>query len=637
MKFSLSKTDLKLISIIVAILFVILLSWGIYNISDSSDDRKAIAKLIETNEDVRIKMFNHSSWQTPGKNFGLVSGDQIFTGNNSSAVVELASQVRLNLRTNSLITISEVDEKFIMELERGTLDIENKKNSPVYLKENSVIKIVEATNKNQIISKKSSKEVAIVEKPTVSAEITSPFEGQRFEANSNIRLRFNRKFSGKIEVAQNSNFSKNLSAFHVKAQVSEHVLTLKDTGKYFIRLLEDVLVSKVISVEVYEHGMGQIISPENNSEIVLNRLEDRRVELKWHKTGEGKENLKIFKDSKEIVSDEITADSFVIKEVTSGQYVWGISNDNRFDDKKLGNFNVYFDPLVPSVEKILVEDSRDEGAVLEFKNGQRNEELEVEVLENEKTVFKKNLIGKYEIKNLKPGLYKIKINSKHFKSKKAAELEATFKSKVIYFDGVIKNNKVEKTQEVFVDKDIAEIKLRFFTYLTPNKFTIKLLKDGADFSKKSKALISKNDMKIVVDGLGKYCIGVQAVEELQKLYSAESVCIDVKPKPLVDKLDPPGNQIMKRNAILGGNNYDIKLPQYVQAKEYVVLVYDNENKTNLIETLKSNKNVLTWSVKKSGIYYYLYYLVDTKGNKTPDSVLNKIMFPISPLSRWEDN
>lgn len=638
MKLSVSKNDLKLIAVIVIVLLLGVAGWFYYSNSNFSFNRKAIAQLKEAKEDVRLKMFEQTSWENPEANAGLVSGDQIFTGENSYALIEFNNQVKVNLKPNSLITITEMDDKLVMELERGSLDLENSPQGEIYLKENEEIRKIEPLPTFQKLSKTNEQKIVVEEKPTMAPEITGPVDGYKVELGKNINFTFSRELSGNLEVARDATFSQGLRKIKLNEKVSAMPFMAEEKGNFFFRLVEDGLVSRPVQIEVFEHQMNEVVSPLNDSELELKRLEPHSVLLTWKKGSEAPTHLKVLKDGLEIVNQTVETDSFELTDIEAGTYQWGTSSSSAMEVSKLSSFKVYFEPLVAKNNKLSLPETRNNSLPLIFNNAQKNEELEVAVTQQDNIVAEKVLSEKYNLEELKPGSYTISVNSKKFKSKNPTILQADLKSKSIHFDGVVLGNKVEKIQEILLDKPLDEMTFKYFSYLNPEDLVLKMTKDGADFSKMTKASFTKEELKLKLNGYGKYCVGAKVKDAaIAKFYSDDVFCVDLKAKILIAKLSAPGNQIIKRNSLMGKDIYEIELPKNSLAKEYKINIYGDENKKNLIYSSKSKDNTFVWKSKKSGIFYYNYQLMDINGNLTSESDVSKLIFPISPLSEWSNN
>lgn len=638
MKLSVSKNDLKLIAIIVFVLLLGVAGWFYYSNSNFSFNRKAIAQLKEAKDDVRLKMYEQTSWENPEVNAGLVSGDQIFTGENSYALIEFNNQVRLNLKPNSLITITEMDDKLVMELERGSLDLENSAQGEIYLKENEEIRKIEPSAAVQKLSKTTEQKIVVEEKPTVAAEITGPENGQKVELGKNINFTFSRELTGDLEMARDATFSQGLKKVKLSEKVSSMSFTAEEKGTFFFRLVEDKLVSKSVQIEVFEHQMNEIVSPLNDSEIELKRLEPHSVTLTWKNVSEAPAHLKVLKDGTEMINQTVEKESFELTNVEAGTYQWGTSSSNKMEDSKLSSFKVFFEPLVAKNNKLSLSETRNNSLHLAFNNALKNEELDVTVSQEESVVVEKVLSEKYDLEDLKPGSYTISINSKKLRSKNPAIIQAELKSKSIHFDGLILGNKTEKVTEILLDKPLNEITFKYFSYLLPDNLVLKMTKDGADFSKMTKASFSVDELKLKLNGYGKYCVGAKVKDAaIAKFYSDDVFCVDIKAKVLIAKLDAPGNQIIKRNSLMGKDTYEVELPKNSLAKEYKINIYGDESKKNLIYSSKSKDNTFVWKSKKSGIFYYNYQLMDVNGNLTSESGVSKLIFPISPLSEWGNN
>jgi hypothetical protein len=117
-----NKTDRRIMSFALAML--LLMSYLLYDDSllFPAEDYKGlntIGKVLESHRDVRRKVSSRFLWRAGKKNDSVHAGDSIFTGEKSTAVVQLADGRLINLQENSLVVFSFTGDQLNLDLKYG--------------------------------------------------------------------------------------------------------------------------------------------------------------------------------------------------------------------------------------------------------------------------------------------------------------------------------------------------------------------------------------------------------------------------------------------------------------------------------------------------------------------------------------
>lgn len=123
----LGKTDWALI--VISLLGILITSMFLFNdryfnqlISETTDaDRSTLGVVGTLSNDVRRKHKATLTWRDAFQDDSVYVGDSIFTGDDSSAVLELDEGISLELEPNSLVILSEQDDGFQLDLKIGRI------------------------------------------------------------------------------------------------------------------------------------------------------------------------------------------------------------------------------------------------------------------------------------------------------------------------------------------------------------------------------------------------------------------------------------------------------------------------------------------------------------------------------------
>jgi|GEM_PF-3149032 hypothetical protein len=106
-------------------LIILLFSYFLYDDSLFSEERQSsnekVAQLIVKNQDVRFKSSENFSWMNAREKENLFEFDSLFTGESSTAVLQLNDGSTLRIDGQSLIVLSMENGKLVLDLKSGSL------------------------------------------------------------------------------------------------------------------------------------------------------------------------------------------------------------------------------------------------------------------------------------------------------------------------------------------------------------------------------------------------------------------------------------------------------------------------------------------------------------------------------------
>lgn len=94
---------------------------------------KPLGKVQEVDSDVQFKSIDDSLWFYAKKDQNLFFGDKIKTEADSKVLIELFPDIKIRLEGESLVQILNINQKLLIDLKAGKIQISSEKNQEVYL------------------------------------------------------------------------------------------------------------------------------------------------------------------------------------------------------------------------------------------------------------------------------------------------------------------------------------------------------------------------------------------------------------------------------------------------------------------------------------------------------------------------
>lgn len=636
----LSSQDLKLITVASLFSAGALYLWATYTTKFDSRNLESIAFIDNTISDVRWKVFGNFDWIRPEKGAGLVSGDQIFTGKDSVAVIEFKkNNSKIVLMENSLVTIQEDADKIIFDIQKGSFEIKNAPDSNLIIKNKGQVQELPKITENVLIKSDKSgiktQEVA-VKIPSIAFP-TNQFEYKALEAKA---VRLSNLFNGVLEISGDASFSSVIKSIPVSNKSTIDDIGLKERGEYFLRLNRENKFSNVVNVSVTSLNQIAQISPSIRQEIILARGEN--LKFTWEKTESKVNKVKIYKAGdfvKEVNGQEDSADVFLN---AGDDYSWrveGYANNKLVGQSEDFPFSVYYKNFEVEQPKVLTDNI--EKNPLEINLPLLPSETARVQFYNKGVLIKEYLADKkkFLVNDLSFGHYSVHLNSNLYRSKASTIMEAFVRGAAVSFNGIKKNNVDTLTYvnsyESFSEKGLVPVSFhKNIDALDENGISLTI--NGKLRSKRVK--LDENQFVVGLDGYGEYCLSYKVSTPIDReVFRDAHYCFKHLQLKHFPSLAIPQDQILNRDGVVKIETYTINLPANEKAQEYRIQIFGDKELKEQIFTAKSKSNQINWSSKRSGIFYYRYQLVDKDNNESEFSDIARIIFPISPFSDWSGN
>ncbi len=315
------------------------------NLSES----ESIARIFETQNDVRFKSSKQFVWKKASENKSLTWGDAVFSGNDSTSTIKLKDGALINLQADSMIVLNKLNDQMELELKFGQVKAEISKNMQIKLPceslsvegERSALKLGPGCAIQTIRGSATYKPKVAID-PTATQEIRWREKLQKTHLHSNqnvpLFLSWNR---GKFPKGYTLEYSSDpeVKSIEKKISLSTNQILLNDypkNGKYFFRLRaysehEKVLAeSKIAAIEFKEVSSPLILTPAANERFGFqfdpdgNALNETDIEAAWAFPFENYQfEVELTKkDSPQLVPQKfsVRGTKFIFKELTAGHY-----------------------------------------------------------------------------------------------------------------------------------------------------------------------------------------------------------------------------------------------------------------------------------------------------------------------------
>lgn len=618
---------------------LMLFVWYNYLPSYGKRNLENIAILKKIESDVRWKISGGFDWIKPELKEGLISGDQVFTGDQSRATIEyLNKKIEIVLLPNSLVTIEEIDSKLTMNIESGAVEIKGEEPSSVFIKENGKVNEFNVEKGKLLQLEKNSITVDGLNFP----KILSPAHGEVFNTEQIATVRLDKKFQGKLQISKGASFSKIIKEFSMDADIID-IASALDNGEYYLRLsknlnygairffkvkngYEIVPINPKIN-DVFEHSSNEAIAFEflggklSDLELVLYK-NDKILERKFLGTSP---NLVIPKEGGKL--------SYEIHALKNRKVI--------FRTSKIP-FELYSNPLeFLSMPKATYFKDDKITMSLNLPKGERFSYSLSNIFEGNRVNKKYTKISKdpkVMLEKLPLGQYTIAFNHETYPSRNdlvhsfnVSDFVATLGSKFSYGEEKIQVSDKANTVQILdwgkeFNISVNEVKLNETDIL------LSVLKNGTATPAK---FIANGKISFTLDEPAEYCVNLKGKSTIdQSIYLPYSKCYLAIQKSPFTALTKAKDQILEVSDIESGDSYTLLVPRYQNVAYYRFNIYQDKLAQKLIYEGKSPNNRIEWISNRSGIFYFRYQLEDTKGRLSEMSPISKIVFPISPLSEW---
>lgn len=624
-------------------------TWLNYNPHFLTRNLKNIAVVEKSKEDVRWKIAGNFDWMRPKIGVGLIQGDQIFTGDSSSATIKyLKKDIRVNLKPNTLITIEEIGDKLVMELEKGALDVELSENEEVLLKSSKGIEVIKGENKPIKIQMLLGNTNVLVPGNTSLPEIITPDFNHIFKIGELQPVELTAKFEGTVEVSKNINFSDKVQVFKMQGLSKLESLELDEAGEYYLKIRNGTNLSNIVPFKVLGLSDIELTYPSfADDNIVLSRGSD--LLFKWKGIKDFQDEVVIKNSGIDVLNAKNELGEYTFKKPKSGQYIWQIKRSKKgkvYSESQSIPFKltytapIWAEPLKEvyngETERVIVKlpilseevyDVKVQKLTLDEAGNQVSSE-QVALKSMDKEVLK--------LDKLSAGKYSLEVTSRNYAFQSPLKHEFKINYLPLKFLGLSQLNgqNLKKVKEIEVldaegsyQVQLADIKLPL------DKMSYHLKINDVEIDKL--VTTNGNQLQVKLNDWGKHCLTAKVISPIdQQFYSDVTECFTFKKKNPFPNISRAKDQVLDFDGKTGEERYILYTPEYPNSVEYRFFVYRDAKAQDLIFKGKSANNKFAWVSNRSGIYFFRYQLVDKKGRESEMSPISRLVFPISPLSEW---
>lgn len=640
---SFTSKDRPLIFAFLAFSVGMFIAWLNYSPEYQKRNLKNIAVLKKMDADVRWKISGSFDWIVPKEKEGLISGDQIFTGDKSLATIAYVNKkVEIVLLPNSLVTIEEIDSKIAMNILSGAVEVKGHEAEPILIKENDQLKEIKLERGRSLQLEKNS----LFDQSNLTdifPQVIQPRHGEVYDLESLPMIKLEKAFSGKIQISKTADFSRILSEFKFEGD-QENFPKMTEDGEYYLRLVQDKSFGRArffkikssydivnVSPKPYE-----ILTLKNNEKVLFDFLTNQKAE----------KELVLYKNNKILEVKKVDSEPFEFRPKEGGKIAYEIkvlkNGKKVFQTPKIP-FELYFESISFKKKPESLFIGKENKANFSFKREQ-DEPIRYSISEilrdgSAKPVYLKvEKMDDITLKTLPLGAYQLRVNSEKFPSQEdlvhpffISDHVGVIKDNLTYENEKLTPNSRTKQIEILdwkskLNVEIGKVRLK------ENELILETTKNGVNITSQ---FIPNSKVGFIVDEPGEYCVALKAIPEFdQSIYLPTKKCFSLVQKSPFSILPKAQDQILEVSDREEGESYSLVTPADKKAVVYKFFIYSDKNATKLIYEGKSINNKLNWVSNRSGIFYFRYQLQDAKGRSSEMSPISRIVFPISPLSDW---
>lgn len=635
---------------------------------DESQTRTMLATLVDQNQYVTRKFNNSLSFIEIDKGEKLFNGDQIFTGENSTAkVVFQKSGNILNIPPRGLVKIEETATGENVDIQKGLAEFVIQKGQSMNITQGTETitlktsdtetgtgkiffndkKIVLQVDSGQISLNDTKGKVQEVKKnETVSLEgesitkfegvtLTAPVWGQKIDIWQGLTLEWTNVGAVDAVIAKDENFTQIIGK--ITAQKSPYNWTLPlNVGQYFIMVKPAGKKNKdatTFPLEMFSaHNINSLL-PADDSSLSLKRGEG--VKLSWNEVPAQKYRVTINDQDGRSSSYLTSTPELVIPELKGSSIDWSVAPQLKsgvfLADTQKSHLNFIFDGqnniLSPKTEQMFIF-GKDKPKL--SWSAAKNERTHVKISNNNQVIKEMDTLEtSMEFSPEAPGVFTLEVASKDYPSANSAKVNFSMAAQIADWET---NAPIELSA---IDPDEKKVELKFKPYAKDlNEIEVSIFGEKELKTKIATAKVLSTTIIYTVKRFGDFCFVLRPANKSTVWLPSAVQCITYKQLAPFDGIAATKNIILKYKTINGTGSYLITLPVVPRAETYEIQVFDNAK--NVVFSDRSKENVINWPSSKTGIYYYKYRVVDSKGRASDYSAESKLIFPISPLTDWQE-
>ena len=637
---------------------------------DETQTRKMLATLVDHQDFVSRKFSNSLSFIEVDKGEKLFNGDQIFTGEKSSAKVVFSKSGNiLNIPPKGLVKIEEGQSGESVNIQKGlaefviqkgqsmnitqgneTITLQTGANEEgrgkIYFSDNKMVlqvdsgKIrlnnnagkVQELNKNETVALKGESI-----KKNADVGLVSPVQGQQIDIWKGLTVKWLSKTGVELILASDSSFNEIVGK--VNAPTSPYLWNLPlQVGRYYFKILPAGSKSQEgtsFPLEMVSAHTIKDFVPADQTSLFLKRNE--AVKFSWSALPALAYKVTIIdQDGNSTLHNVETAELF-LSNLKGSSIEWSVapqlSSGLFLADSAKNRLNLNFEGenkiLMPRDHQTFVF-GKDKIILAWTSSPDENVSIKlVNLTKNEVIFSRETKENKLDFSPETPGEYIFEISSKDYPGSTPAKVNFSAVSRIAEWE---LKTPVELSS---IDPEEKKVELKFRPVIADlNDIEVSIYSDEALKNKIISSKVLSKSIIYTVKKFGNYCFVLRGLNKKSVWMPSKSQCIYYKEIEPFSNIASTKNIVLKYAKINGVDSYLIGLPVVERASIYEVQVFNGEK--NVVFSERSKSNVITWPSRKTGIFYYRYRVVDNKGRQSDYSRFSKLIFPISPLTEWKE-
>ena len=631
--------------------------------------QKTLAILVGQKEVVTRKFSDSLSFVDIPTGDSVFNGDQIFTGENSGATVVFSdSKNVINIPAKSLIKIERDKNGENIEIKNGLAEFIIQKDQVINIVKGSEVislssdaeiasvanvyvsggKLIFNAKSGNIIldNKKSGKKEKITLNENIAVgdgtftkavgfEVRSPVFGDKIDIWSGLKVELAKSEPVDIFVSSNSDFKDVVTQTQI-IKLPFRWFPQVIPGAYFIKLVSKNGFEKVFPISFYSSYDVSQFKPASHETIQIQKGD--KLLLSWNGGRAKKFKVKV-KDYQGKETEYITsAPELMLQNVKGSSLTWSVApmtKEDRFlaqskENEVLINYTGENKLISPTGKKSF---KLGEAPIHFSWNARTNETYKIIIKNNRNP---SNIVEKVVTNNffdflpVSTGQNTFTLTSIDYPNLPSLDYSFDVRSVAAVWDATspleYKDVDEEKKIEFGFESKMTDIKNLELKLSSSNIF---------DQNIRGHKILSKK-IKFTMSKFGNYCFKINSIIPDSFVQDSEIKCVKFSQIPPFGSLTAPKNIVMSSKTINGVEAYLVEVPPVARATSFELQIFKDIQGSELVFTTRSASNKMTWVSSKSGIFYYHYRAIDSKNRKSDYSQMGRLIFPISPLSDWQE-
>ncbi|MDO9180866.1 MAG: hypothetical protein Q7U04_00590, partial [Bacteriovorax sp.] len=525
---------------------------------------KTIARLETSSRNVRYKESGSVSFYEAINNEELQNKDEVFTGDNSSAIVKfLNSETIIKIPSSSLVKIEESENGESIEIKEGVVDILVKKDQAVNVKINGVDHKISSTTEKESVVKayysagelhlftksagikikndvgvkdlKSNTDAIMADssaKIIPSFLLLLPAPGDKIEPTEGIKIVTNLKSKYEVIFSKNADLSHPQQTAHFEG--TSFVFNANFTeGDYFLGVV-DKNASRIVPVTLTSRFKIFGLFPEDGT--FINLTPGDKASLRWNPLPVPSYKVTVHDNNKKEKSFIVKNNNFDIENVKGSHFEWSIApeltNGKYADATNLNKIGLHFKGKVelinvPESNKFRIGNDKN---ILTWKSFP-GETFLINVLDikaNKIINSKQSVSASFNIPTETSGSRKIEISSLDYPGVEMATFNYDVSLPLLVWDAKL-------PKEIKTPDEVSEVSLKYKSnFEQTQKLSLHINFSPALGSSSTKDIELDSSDRLKVEGFGQYCLKAFLGKPVEFLEESDNYCfklIKIPPFP----------------------------------------------------------------------------------------------------------